>query len=93
MKNKAFPGHVCFYRVGKVKFWLTTENIVYLIVDGHIIFPYLSGERVTFDDLGFSASLKVREDLTRILSKQREIRMGWSIERTADELAHQNLEA
>lgn len=85
-----FAGSTKFHHVGKVEFWLTELNHVFLLIAGQVIFPSLHGRKVTYDDPHYQAPLKVTEDLARILHKQREIRMGWPAQLAADELAFQN---
>ena len=81
--KKANDGSTRFHYVkdkalGRIEFWLTPLNKVFLIVNTRIIFPSLQGGSIVkFDDPRFDPPPKVMEDLSNILRKQRRIREDW----------------
>ncbi len=75
---EADSGSVRFHRVGKIEFWMTALNRIFLLVGGQPIFPSLQGGSVIkYDDPTFVASPAVTEALRGFLHRQREIRMDW----------------
>lgn len=72
---------VRFHHIGKIEFWVTPLNKIFLIVDGRTVFPSLNGSTlVTFDvpELSYTLSDKVKEKCRTLLKKQRQIRQGWT---------------
>lgn len=70
-------GDVKFHRIGKVQFWLTRLNRIFLIDEGRAITPSLQGQAVKFDDPHYHPSPKVAAKLLQLLKTQREIRADW----------------
>ena len=81
-------GSTRFNRVGKVEFWLTSTNAVFLkLPDDSIVFPTLQGSIVRYDEPHFRPAEDVHAKVYEVLHKQQELRKAHWVSPEEEELA------
>lgn len=75
VRQIAERGSVKFHKIGKIEFWLTPLNKIFILTpDERVITPTLSVTGVVFDDNTFEPSQEVIAWLEKTLKIQRTVR-------------------